>query len=229
MQNINHTSIAPESTHFKCFTSFLKELKDLYCNFSPDQDPLDMAVLLSVIKDIDQTLPGLGVHYQNIDSALANVRKIPSSSKALAVSKSQGTLKQEKTCIEIMLSNYLFLRLNILSAIKLSEKKYFEFMDHPHPLELLNFFMNSNMNNAQEEHIQGLAMQILTRYCQEQENKAQAIANEDVDSALKIIAVEREIVSSYTDKHSHQFELISSISQHKNKRLDKIESHFRAA
>ena len=221
---------AADNGDLKKFIGFFDEFKELYLNFSPEQGELDMAVLLSVITDIDQTLPSLSQHYQQPTQALLTIQKSPNRNKEIQISKSQGILKQEKIAIEKMLSDYLLYRLNILSAVKLAKKKYCELQGQHHPLELLTQFASPDASlDKTKQHLPIMIMQILTRFCQEQENKAQVSAHEDVESALKILAIEREIVSSYTDKHSHQFELISSISQHKNKRLDKIESHFRAA
>lgn len=227
-------SIQPcNNTSYQKFTRLSEQLRPLYASFHKKQSELDIPPLASVIQEIDQTLSGLRQHYSKLQKALFVIRQISSAEKILQVSQAQGILTQETANIDKLILDYFLMRLNILSAERLFQKNYFGPAQQPHPLELLDRFTAQNLQNNpsehQQKHMQIIILQVLYKYCQEQETRAQKIAKTDLCKAFSILQIEREVLSYYTLHHSPRTAILVSVVQQKNIALSRLESSFREA
>lgn len=227
-------SIQPcNNTSYQNFIRLYHELKSVYFRFHKYQSELDIPILCSTIQEIDQTLSGLRQHYNKLQKALLLIRQVPNTEKLIQLSQAQGILKQETSNIDTLILDYFVIRLNILSAEKLFQKSHLEAAQQVHPLEMLDRFTAQNLQNdhseSQRKHMQMITLQILYKYCQEQETRALALAKSELCKAFNILQIEREVLSYYTQHHSPRTGLLVSVVQQKNIALNRLENSFRAA
>jgi hypothetical protein len=227
-------SIQPcNNTSYQDFIRLYHELKTLYSGYRKYQSELDIPILSSTIQETDLTLTGLRLHYAKLQKSLLALRQVPGTEKLLQLSQAQGILKQETSNIDKLISDYFLIRLNILSAEKLFQKNHFGTTQQPHPLEMLDKFTSQNLQHdyseSHQKHMQMIILQVLYKYCQEQEARAQALVQTEVCKAFSILQIEREILSYYTQHHSPRTELLKNVVQQKNIALNRLEHSFRAA